>query len=120
MGYLLDLAKTVTIIPVRSSPHCNEKNEINEKSSPSVFIPPPKIVESGGVIWKNPYPQGTPEARQETLREIMLAMFEYAGSPAADAEIDNIHALVLAGKAQLADYRLAVEGLTQRRSTNHD
>ena len=40
-------------------------------------IIPSEIVEPGatvGAIWQNPYPQGTPEAREESLLQCMGAM----------------------------------------------
>ena len=44
--------------------------------SNGLAISPPEIVEPGaivGAIWRNPYPQGTPAARAESLRVIEAA-----------------------------------------------
>ena len=59
------------------------------------------------VIWRNPYPQGTPEARRASLQEVIRAMLY--GLPPTDDEqsrhIKNIVQDILAGKAKLEDLR---------------
>jgi hypothetical protein len=59
------------------------------------------------VIWQNPYSQGTPEAREESLRLIMEAML-YGLPPVDDEQTQRINEMrrdVLSGKAKLADFR---------------
>jgi hypothetical protein len=89
-----------------------------------VAIPPEPGINTT-VIWSNPYQQGTPEARQESLLHIMTAILESAfdrvkaiwpqgflSTPemrAAEIEIERVRSLVLLGKGRLADFRQAVE-----------
>jgi|SRR5208283_824963 len=77
------------------------------------------------VIWSNPYQQGTPEAREESLQQIMTAIWEstfdrvkvvwprgFVSTPeirAAEIEIERVRSLVLSGKAKLADFQQAIE-----------
>lgn len=77
------------------------------------------------VVWRNPYPQGTPEARKESLHQVMTAIWAttfdrvaairpmgFVSTPeicAAEINIERVQALVLSGKAKLADFRQAVE-----------
>jgi hypothetical protein len=76
-------------------------------------------------IWTNPRSQGTPEARSESLRQVMTAIWEttfdrvadawprgFASTPEiriADIEVGRVQALVLSGRASLRDFRRAVE-----------
>jgi len=59
------------------------------------------------VIWRNPYPQGAPEARQASLESMIEAMLY--GLPPADDEqnrqINDMARDVLLGKAKLADFQ---------------
>lgn len=134
MGYLLEIARKVQI-QQKGSPYYYEINELNEitfssvinnsPSSPVVDNKPsteknahtPKdnlttaaIVEPGtntAVIWRNPYPQGTPEARQASLGVVIEAML-FGFSPVDDEQtrrINDIARDVLTGKAKLADLR---------------
>ena len=77
------------------------------------------------VIWRNPYLQGTQEARQESLLKIMMAIIELtfdriveiwprgflstAEISAAEVEVERVQSLVLSGKAKIADFRQAIE-----------
>ena len=58
-------------------------------------------------IWRNPYQQGTPEARQASLESMIEAMLY--GLPPADDEqnrqINDMARDVLLGKAKLADFQ---------------
>jgi hypothetical protein len=88
-------------------------------------ITPAKIGESAETIWRNPYPQGTPEARQESLRQIMIAIWEatfdrvkiawpmgFMSTPEvreAEAETLRIQQEVIAGQRKLIDFRKACE-----------
>jgi len=59
------------------------------------------------VIWQNPYPQGTPEARKELLRLIIEAML-YGITLVDDEQAQQISDMkrdVLSGKANLEDFR---------------
>lgn len=78
------------------------------KTSPS--ITPMDILEPGTntkAIWRNPYPQGTPEARQASFDVVIEAMLY--GLPPVDAEqtqrINDMVQDILSGKAKLADFR---------------
>lgn len=53
------------------------------------------------VIWKNPYPQGTPEARKESLRVVMEAITNGVDILA----LDYLKHDVLRGETQLADFK---------------
>ncbi|MGP8153379.1 MAG: hypothetical protein ACLQBQ_04440, partial [Smithella sp.] len=86
---------------------------------------PPEPGINTTVIWRNPYPQATPEAREESLQQIMTAIWEsifdrvaaiwpmgFVSTPeisAAEFEIERVQDLVLSGKGRLADFRQAVE-----------
>jgi len=89
---------------------------------------PSEIVEQGatvGTIWQNPYPQGTPEARQESLQQVMTAIWAttfdrvaaiwprgFMSTPeirTAEIEIKRVQALVISGKGKIADFLVAVE-----------
>ena len=73
-------------------------------------ITPTKKTQLGAkttVIWRNPYPQGTPEARQASLESIIEAML-YGIHPADDEQNRQINDMardVLLGKAKLADFQ---------------
>jgi len=92
-------------------------------------ITQPASVEPGAkkkAIWVNPYPQGTPEARQESLLQCMGAMClktrkaieeayrgehrQYKATPdilAAEHGLEVLQRAVLKGEAKLKDFRLA-------------
>ena len=77
------------------------------------------------VIWRNPYPQGSPEVRQESLEQAMTAIWESTFDrvaaiwpkgfvstlriSTAEIEIERVQALILSAKAKIADFRQAVE-----------
>jgi len=96
--------------------------------SPDITIAASEIVIPDAlatVIWKNPHKQGTPEARQESLLQCMEAIWVstfvrvreiwpqgFISTPdihAAESEVERVQALVLSGKAKLADFRTAAE-----------
>ena len=76
------------------------------------------------VIYCNPYPQGTTEARQESLLQIIYAIWEPTFDrvaaiwpngfvstqeiSSAELEIERVQALVLSGKGKLVDFNSAV------------
>ena len=63
-----------------------------------------RLVKAGKLkplIWSNPFPQGTPEARRESLLKIMGAVWT--------AKFQGIIKRVLGGEAKLADFNDAVE-----------
>jgi hypothetical protein len=78
-----------------------------------------------GTIWVNPYKQGTPEARKESLHQVMMAIWESAFDRVkvvwprgflstqeicnAEIEIERVQTLILSGKAKLADFCQVVE-----------
>ncbi len=80
-------------------------------------------------LWTNPYKQGTPAARQESLLQCMEAIWVIAfdrvkaiwpqgflSTPEiceAEIEVERVHALVLSGKAKLKNFRGAVEAWEQ-------
>lgn len=84
----------------------------------------PKANSTPNAIWLNPYKQGTPEARRESLVQIMAAEFDTAFQRIAaiwpkgffstqeiinaDIEVERVQDLVLSGKAKLDDFRQAV------------
>jgi hypothetical protein len=94
----------------------------NNTIAPPKIVAPESIVEA---IWVNPHKQGTPEARRESLLQCMeatwLTTFDrvksiwpqgFLSTPeirAAEMELERIQALVLSGKAKLADFREAAE-----------
>jgi len=71
------------------------------------------------VVYRNPYPQGTPEARQESLMQVMDAIYQTAckeakgayenGELIPDQRIDAVRQAVLKGDAKLKDFRAAVD-----------
>ena len=79
---------------------------------------------TNNTIWKNPYPLGSPAAREESLLQIMDTKFESTFSRVAaiwpqgfvstqeiltaEDEVARIQSLVLSGKAKLADFQKAV------------
>jgi len=73
------------------------------------------MAELKNVIYHNPYPQGTPEARQESLIQIMGAIYQTAvrqaqetydkGELIPDQRIPTMRQAVLKGKARLKDFR---------------
>ena len=74
------------------------------------IITPPEKTHPGAnttVIWRNPYPQGTSEARQASLEAVIEAMLY--GFPLVDDEqnrqINDMAQDVLSGKAKLTDFR---------------
>jgi len=76
-------------------------------------------------IWRNPYQQGTPEARQESLLQIMMAILEstfdrvaaiwpmgFVSTPeisAAEVNIEKVQTLVFSGTGIIADFQQSVE-----------
>ena len=92
-------------------------------------ITPGEIVEPGAnveVIWHNPYPQGTKEARIESLTQIMGAIFQesfkkvreiyeksgtqFKGTPEilnTEQRIEALQRTVLNDEAKLKDFQLA-------------
>lgn len=80
---------------------------------------------TANTIWRNPYPKGTPEARQESLLQIMMAILEpvfarvaaiwprgFVSTPeirAAELEVEKVQSLVLSGKARISDFHRVVE-----------
>ena len=90
-------------------------------------ITPSEIVEPEApvnAVWTNPYKQGTKEARQESLLQIIYAIWEPTFDrvaaiwprgfvstqdiSSAELEIERVQALVLSGKGRLADFSEAV------------
>ena len=75
--------------------------------------------------WLNPYPRGTPEARRESLLQVMTAIWETAREEVkkkqpqgpvltksvleAEDEVAVVYQRVLSGEALLADFRQAAE-----------
>lgn len=117
------------------------KTPFTEKEvSNRLAITPSEIVEPGPIvnaIWVNPHKQGTPEARQESLLQVIYAIWEPSFDRiaaiwprgfvstqeirTAGLEIERIHAFVLSGKAKLVDFRKAAEEweAVVRRTTSH-
>ena len=94
----------------------------------SSTITSPKIVESEAIvnaIWVNPYKQGTPKARRESLLQcidaVLFTTFDrikavwpqgFISTPeirAAEIELARVQNLVLSGKAKLSDFQKAAE-----------
>ena len=89
--------------------------------TPSEIVEPEAPVDA---IWVNPYKQGTKEARQESLLQIIYAIWEPTFDrvaaiwprgfvstqdiSSAELEIERVQALVLSGKGRLADFSEAV------------
>jgi hypothetical protein len=89
----------VDVLPTEKQP-MKQQNLIN---SAEVVEPG----ESVGSIWRNHYPQGTPEARRLSLELIIEAML-YGLLPMDDEQTRRIHDMardVLSGLAKLADLR---------------
>ena len=71
------------------------------------------------VIYRNPYPQGTPEARQESLIQVMDAICQGSvkrikeayenGELIPDPRIEAVRRTVLKGKAKLKDFQAVVD-----------
>ncbi len=69
-------------------------------------------------VYVNPYPQGTSEARQETLMQVMGAIYQDAvkkakqayqeGELIPDQRTEAVRQAVLKGNAKLKDFQLAV------------
>lgn len=75
-------------------------------------------------IWVNPYPQGTTEARQETLLQCLDATWQASYDRVASAwpggkisqeiinagrEVDRVYALIRSGRGELDDFIFAAE-----------
>ena len=70
------------------------------------------------VIYCNPYPQGTPEARRESLIQVMDAIYQETvkqareahdkGELIPDPRIETVRQATLKGKAKLKDFRVVV------------
>lgn len=71
------------------------------------------------VVYRNPYPQGTPEARQESLIQIMDALYEGSAKKVKEAyesgelipnpRIAAVRQAVLKGEAKLKDFQAVVD-----------
>jgi hypothetical protein len=63
------------------------------------------------VIWRNPYPKGTPEARKESLCQIMMAIWESSLPETRVAESEGLimQQEIMAGRGKLIDFREACE-----------
>jgi hypothetical protein len=71
------------------------------------------------VIYRNPYPQGTPEARQESLIQVMAAIYQgsvkkvkeayESGELIPDPRIEAVQQAVLKGDAKLKDFQAVVD-----------
>lgn len=133
MGYLLNIARKFqtpdrrTVIP---SLVVDNKPSTQRNAPPSTDITPVEIVEPGatvGAIWVNPHKQGTPEARQESLIEIMGTIFQESFRKVREAyeragikfkstpeilnteqRIEALQRAVLNGEAKINDFQLAV------------
>ena len=133
MGYLLNIARKFqtpdgrTVIP---SLVVNNKPSIERNAPPSkADITPGEIVEPGAntkAIWRNPYPQGTKEARIKSLTQIMGAIFQesfkkvqqayeeagvkFKSTPEilnTEQRIEALQSAVLNGEAKINDFQLA-------------
>jgi len=65
------------------------------------------------VVWRNPHPQGTPDARRESLNVVIEAML-YGLPPRDDEQTQQINKIVqaiLSGKAKLVDLRFLLGSL---------
>jgi hypothetical protein len=100
---------------------------VNNKASAEMNAPTKKIEPGApaGAIWVNPFPQGSMEARRESILQCMDAIWEqtfdrtkaiwplgFVSTPeirTAEIEIERVQALVISGKGKIADFRLAVE-----------
>lgn len=95
-----------------------------EKVTPEVaaFIKTHKqeiMAELQTVIYRNPYPQGTPEARQESLIQVMDAIYQGSvkkvreayknGELIPDQRLEAVRQAVLKGDASLKDFNVAVD-----------
>jgi len=77
------------------------------------------MFELKSVIYRNPYPQGTREAREESLLQVMGAMYQVAckkaqeayetGELIPDRRIKAVHQAVLKGQAKLKDFQAAID-----------
>ena len=96
--------KTLSALRLRGNQRGNQKETL---SFPQVNFKETGKETNTMVIWQNPYLQGTPEARQESLRLIIEAILY--GFPSVDDEqtrqINDMARNVLSGKAKLADFR---------------
>ena len=131
MGYLLKLAEKIRIperqsfpfsmVDIKSSPD-KSANKTEVRSTPAAISETSSVVNP---IWNNPYPQGSAEARQETLLQVMIAVTKRSFDNiamiwprgfvstqeifGAESEAERVQRLVMNGKATLKDYRTAVE-----------
>ncbi len=74
------------------------------------------MAELQNVIYHNPYPQGTPEARQESLIQVMDAIYQgsvekvreayESGGLIPDQRLKAVRQAVLKGEASLKDFQL--------------
>lgn len=106
MDWLNRLKQTTEIPPVVDKKPRAEMNELPPKADLIAAV----IVEPGAntkVIWRNPYPLGTAEARQASLEVVIEAML-YGFSPLGDEQTRRINDTVrdvLTGRAKLAELR---------------
>ncbi len=95
-----------------------------EKVTPEIvsFIKANKqdiMAELQNVIYRNPYPQGTPEARQESLIQVMDAIYQgsvkkvretyKSGELIPDRRIEAVRQAALKGVAKLKDFQAVVD-----------
>lgn len=104
----------------------NERNELNEKGKSAEIRLAFEVDPCPGhsVIWQNPFPQGTPEARRQSLEGVMTAILLDARNRIIEAckgrqyhadektqqmelNIDRIWNEVISGSAKLEDFRTA-------------
>jgi hypothetical protein len=108
----------------------DNKPSTDGEVSNRLAITPPEIVEPGAntkSIWVNPYPQGTKEARIESLTQCIGAIFQesfkkvrkiyeksgtqFKGTPEildTEQRIEALQSAVLNGEAKINDFQLCV------------
>ncbi len=103
-------------------------HEVSNRLSPTLGVivkPDPSVC----AIWRNTYPQGSPEAREDSLHQVIMAILEptfdritaiwpqgFVSTPeirAAELEIEKLQTLVLSGKAKITDFRKSAEEWVQ-------
>lgn len=104
------------------------KEDQNKREEPKIRLVSKKTapIDQEEVIWRNPFPQGTPAARRHSLEELMTEILlstrersitnhqmkdneTSERSRNEEKDVDRLREDVIQGTASLADYRMACE-----------